>query len=331
MADAYPRGVQITINSTWRHIVQALKGNLMKIITNPLARGLNFFGNKIKQTISLTAASLLLVVSATASATPISSLNIFGDSLSDTGALTYLAPAACPPDPYSECRFSNGPVWVELLADELGLSAATAYAGGTNYAIGGQRTDNVLDQQIPGFLASNSGVADPDALYVIWAGGNDFLQNDPVGTYSPLSAVSNIVDSVLSLSAAGAMDFLIPNLPIADPWAFAFNSALASSLGTIGGGLNITQVDAFSTFLDITLNQDEYPFTNVSQPCLNGVTACTDPEEYLLWDEVHPTAAGHRFIAAAALAALPVSEPAVLAIFGIGLIGLMRTRRKTLA
>ncbi|WP_166424293.1 SGNH/GDSL hydrolase family protein [Paraglaciecola sp. 20A4] len=304
----------------------------MKIIINPLARSLNFFGNKVKQTISLTAASLL-IVSATATATPISSLNIFGDSLSDTGALTYLAPAFCPPDPYADCRFSNGPVWVELLADELGLSATTAYAGtgGTNYAIGGQRTDNVLEEQIPGFLALNGGVADADALYVIWAGGNDFLQNNPVDTYTPMSAVTNIIDSVLSLSAAGAMDFLIPNLPIADPWALAFNSALASSLGTIGGGLNITQVDAFSTFLDITLNQDEYPFTNVSQPCLNGVTACADPEEYLLWDEVHPTAAGHRFIAAAALAALPVSEPAMLAIFGIGLIGLMRTRRKTLA
>ena len=37
--------------------------------------------------------------------------------------------------------------------------------------------------------------------------------------------------------------------------------------------------------------------TNVTAPCFNGVTVCADPDSYLYWDGVHPTAAGHRLIA----------------------------------
>ncbi|MFT6268045.1 MAG: phospholipase/lecithinase/hemolysin [Alphaproteobacteria bacterium] len=316
--------------NTWRPLGSS-KGDLMKKITILLSKVLNASLGKVKKTASLTMASLLLF-SATSFAGPISSLYVFGDSLSDSGAFTHLAPAVCPPEPYAGCRFSNGPVWAELLAADLGVSADSAYGGGTNYAIGGQRTEQVLGFQIPTFLASTAGEADTDALYVIWAGGNDFLQNDPVGTYSPFDAADNIIASILTLSAAGATDFLIPNLPIAESWAFEFNAALADGLDGLERDLNITQFDAFSQFLDMTLNPDDYGFTNVLEPCFNGVSACADPDEYLLWDPVHPTAAAHRIIADAALAALPVSvsAPATLVIFSFGLLALLRTRRQNL-
>ncbi len=165
-----------------------------------------------RQSIVLTVASLILLASTTSVAGPFSNLYVFGDSLSDTGALAVIAPTACPSAPYFDCRFSNGPVWVENLAADLGVSASTAYAGGTNYAIGGQRTDQILNGQIPLFLSSVGGVADPDALYALWGGGNDFLQ----GFAPPSDAVDNIIASILDLSAAGAMDFLIPNFPSAD-------------------------------------------------------------------------------------------------------------------
>jgi hypothetical protein len=101
-------------------------GNIMKMLTIPLSKGLNLFLGKAKQTTSVTVVSLLLLASATASATPITGLHVFGDSLSDSGALTFLSPRDCPPALYSGCRFSNGPVWAELLAADLGLSAAIA-------------------------------------------------------------------------------------------------------------------------------------------------------------------------------------------------------------
>lgn len=299
----------------------------MKALTPPLSKLITSWMGKVKQTVALAVASLLLLASATLSAGPISALNVFGDSLSDTGALTILSPGDCPPPPYFDCRFSNGPVWAEVLAAELGLSAATAYAGGTNYAIGGQRTDQVLNGQLPAFLGTNGGMADPNALYIIWAGGNDFLQNTPPGTYSPLTAADNIIATVLGLSAAGATDFFIPNLPLAAPWAFAFNTALAAGLNGLGGGLDIILFDAVALLIEITSNPAAYGFTNVTDPCFTGVSVCANPDEYLNWDPVHPTAAAHQVIAAAARAAL-IPEPGTLAIFGLGLVGLGWSRRK---
>lgn len=264
----------------------------------------------------------LLLVSTTTLASPISNLYVFGDSLSDSGAFTHLNPAFCPPIPYSECRFTNGPVWVEVLADNLGLTANSAYNGGTNYAIAGQASADVLNGQIPTYMGLSGGVADADALYVIWAGGNDYVQN-----LDPIAAVNNIIDSIIALSLVGANNFLIPNLPVADPWAFTFNTSLASGLASLGNGLNITQLDVFALFIDITFTPSEYGFINISDPCFDGVTLCANPDQYLFWDTNHTTAAGHRAIATSALLALQVSAPATFTIFSLGLAVLWRSRR----
>lgn len=293
--------------------------------------GLNVFLGKAKKTFSVSVAALLLVVSATSSASKITSLHVFGDSLSDTGAFSVLSPTNCPPVPYFDCRFSNGPVWIEVLAEELGLPVATAYSGGTNYAIGGQRTDQVLSFQVPTFASFNGGVADPSGLYVVWAGANDLFQTDPNDVvYTPFEAAENILNSILNLSSMGAVDFLVPNLPILDAWAFTFNAILANGLDSLdASGLNITQFDAFDTLLEISLNGSEYGFDNVTDGCI--FTVGCDPDKFLLWDTVHPTAAAHKLIAAAALEALSVSEPAIIAVFGLGFAGLVMVRRKRVA
>ena len=308
------------------------KGEIMKNPTILLFKGIQLTLRNAKRAVSISLASLVLI-SATSHAAPISSVNVFGDSLSDSGSLAILAGGTfCPPPPYDGCRLSNGPVWAEVFAEGLGLSADTAYGGGTNYAIGGQRTDNVLETQIPAFLFNNGFVADSDALYVIWAGGNDFLQNDPPGTFNPTTSVENVISSILGLSAAGAMDFLIPNLPILDPWAFAFNAELKNALDALVG-LNIIQFDAFSLFLDMATNPGDYGFTNVTDPCLSEMGVCANPDEFLLWDTVHPTAAGHAFVAAAALGLVqtvpvPVPTPSTLVILGLGIAGLLRLKSK---
>ena len=81
------------------------------------------------------------------------------------------------------------------------------------------------------------------------------------------------------------------------------------------------------------MNPSDYNLSNVSDPCIDetNMTLCTNPDEYLLWDAVHPTAVGHQLIASAALAALAVSEPSVIALFGMAFLLLIRVRRKTLA
>jgi phospholipase/lecithinase/hemolysin len=54
---------------------------------------------------------------------------------------------------------------------------------------------------------------------------------------------------------------------------------------------------------------------------------CSNPSNYLFWDEIHPTAVGHSIIASAAAATLPVPEPPFLSLIAIGAIGLLFARR----
>src|SRR3954471_13399322 len=73
---------------------------------------------------------------------PFERIVVFGDSLSDSG---------------NGGRFSNGPVWVELLARYFGVVLLPADRGGTNFAVGGAPIDGPpgsesLDEQVRLYL-----------------------------------------------------------------------------------------------------------------------------------------------------------------------------------
>ena len=79
----------------------------------------------------------------------LSSLFVFGDSLSDGGNSGIVSRAATggtntyPPSPYYNGQYSNGPVAVEYLWNSYNpgdTSFKPSLAGGTNYAIGGATT-----------------------------------------------------------------------------------------------------------------------------------------------------------------------------------------------
>ncbi|MEO1069836.1 MAG: SGNH/GDSL hydrolase family protein, partial [Cyanobacteria bacterium J06638_6] len=117
-------------------------------------------------------------------------LTVFGDSLSDPGNLFALT-GFFPPPPYDQGRFSNGDLWVDYLADDIGLDSNLIQ----NFAFGGATTgrDNGLDalfesltgvdpelpglaDQIDAYVAGlGDGPADPDDLYVLWAGANNLF------------------------------------------------------------------------------------------------------------------------------------------------------------
>ena len=65
-------------------------------------------------------------------------------------------------------------------------------------------------------LARNPAGLNPNALYVVWAGSNDFfaaLQN-PDLSFSILTAGPyNVANAVCDLSDAGAKHFIVANLP----------------------------------------------------------------------------------------------------------------------
>jgi len=253
---------------------------------------------------------------------PYSEIYVFGDSLSDTGRL--FEAIGLPSAPYYDGHSSNGPLWIEYLAATLSLT----YNPQTNYAWAGalSGTTNVwsekypdtelwgLQPQIDSYIAQNL-AADSKALYVVWVGGNDF-QGDMTNPQQTIStAITNIVTAVTKLRQHGAQHILVPNLPdlgkiprglasgnsaLLSQLAISFNQGLAENLQA----LNVIQIDmpaAFDVITDAqTIFDPTYPnLTNFTDACLDtsSSTRCDTPNNYLYWDELHPSTVGHQAIA----------------------------------
>lgn len=154
---------------------------------------------------------LSLVFPLKVSAKNFDNIYVFGDSFSDTSNVFNATNEAIPPNPpYFNGRFSNGPVWVEYLASDLGLT----FNPKTNFAFGGATTgfQNIglaslpgLQQQINSFTAANQ-FANSNALHIIWAGTNDYINYFFGTTPNPTQAVTNISAAVKSLAGVGARD-----------------------------------------------------------------------------------------------------------------------------
>jgi len=145
------------------------------------------------------------------SATGFDHLVVFGDSLSDTG---------------NAGRFSNGPVWVESLADRLGLKLSPSQRGGSNFAVGGARLDprsgpHSLRAQVDAFLKRPK--PSGRILVIVYGGGNDLLAavGHPDGPTMMDAAVSSLRSIFVDLVAHGVTDILAPNLPM---WASRLQS-----------------------------------------------------------------------------------------------------------
>jgi phospholipase/lecithinase/hemolysin len=290
-----------------------------------------------------------------ATAASFTQMYVFGDSVSDTGNVFDFTGGAIPPSPpYFDGRFSNGPLWVDYLAQDLGLSL-TPYSdvafggviptGGIDFAFAGATTglDNTvyltnpnllpplpgLQQQIGLFtsLVSPNQAADPNALYIVLAGFNDYLPT--TSTFIPFettdTTIANLSSVITSLAALGAQNIMVPNLPplgelpitLSTPDSDRLNtltdehnSDLNVALDTLSQSfpsLNIIPVDLNSLFEDAISEPATFGFTNVTTPCL--FVGCPNPEEYLFWDLYHPTTATHEFIADVAFQSLNSDSP----------------------
>ena len=65
----------------------------------------------------------------------------------------------------------------------------------------------------------------------------------------------------------------------------------------------------------------------MTSACLNGSTVCANPDQYLFWDSIHPTAVSHLALGSAVAAAVP--EPATWAMMfiGLGIVAVALRRR----
>lgn len=214
----------------------------------------------------------------------------------------------------------------------------------TNYAVGrararaGARAFPLYDlsTQVGLFLADFAGNASSDNLYVVWIGANDLddaltaLVSDPSGGTSAgiiQAAVTAVAGNVQALWVAGARTFLIPNLPnlantpairalgphaqfAATQLTMAFNEALDHAVTALQGlsHIQFIRLDINALFDAILTAPQAVDLTNVADSCLTfgviGGAICATPNQYLFWDGIHPTEAGHDIIAAAAFRAV---------------------------
>lgn len=252
---------------------------------------------------------------------------VVGDSLSDNGNLYAVAGALFPPY-YWNGRISNGPVMVEYLAQSMGIPLADfAWAAATtglgNTADGGS-VDGVGTYSLPGMttalqqaLSSHALVIDPDALYVVWGGPNDFwsITSEGGAVLAIQKAVANLVAIVGELRAMGARDVLVLNMPdlgrsprmlMAGPlWSSLFTALSATFNAELKAHMpaGVRWFDDFGWMHAVLTNPSAFGFTNVSTPCFTG-TPCSYPNGYLFWDDIHPTTAAHTRTAEAVLDAL---------------------------
>ena len=133
------------------------------------------------------------------------------------------------------------------------------------------------------------------------------------------ASASNLGSIITDLAHAGAKNFLVPNLPdvgLLHPLAAQHNAALSTVLDNLDHTLavNLTRFDVNALFNAVIADAGNgghvFGLTNVSFPCFDGRNVCADPSSFLFWDTVHPTAAGHQIIGAAAFAQLAVPLPA---------------------
>lgn len=295
----------------------------------------------------------LACTQAIAAPSPYSTMIVFGDSLADAGQI---------PDFFggttNGMRFTNreangqfAPVSPMILGARLGFTAtelgpstsleneATFQPDGNNWAVGGYRTDQILDsitdtsvvavpvfgvlRDRPGYLA-NGLRADPNALYYLTGGGNDFLQGLVDSPASAASAGARLAASAQALQQGGAryiMVWMLPDLGLTPNFSGTPNQGAVSQLSQVFNQSLLSQlgqIDAEIIPLNIPalLNEavaDPAPYglaagqnligtcysgSNCVQNPIYGINGLTpDPTKLLFNDSVHPTIAGQQLIA----------------------------------
>ncbi|MEB3200033.1 MAG: SGNH/GDSL hydrolase family protein [Synechococcaceae cyanobacterium] len=170
------------------------------------------------------------------------------------------------------------------------------------------------------------------SLFMLWLFPNDPLVfqstgGNSVGTYSgtpggpiqfeqiPALAVDNIIGSLQELVGKGARKFFVvnspdlgttplfantPNQAVMTDLSSDFNALLESSLASYASATPQVSIRTFKVdqlLNSVIANPSAYGFTNVSSPCFTMLTVCPNPNDYLFWDQLHPTTKAHGYLA----------------------------------
>ena len=220
----------------------------------------------------------------------------------------------------------------------LGLPPASLPGDALYVVWGGGNDIRALGAQLGPMLASPDAAVRAQAAAALQAG---------IG-----AGIINLGKTLGSLANAGARNFLIPNIPdigitpiarfleasgqpgtmdLLTGLSLAFNQGLTALLTPMQNNplFNITPLDIFAFNHAVLANAP--PGYNATEACTseNLFMGCSNPENFLYWDGVHPTTASHQAIASLALAALqPVPVPASLPLAMGGLVVLLGVARR---
>ena len=89
-------------------------------------------------------------------------------------------------------------------------AVAGANTGDSNsgFNLGGIINLPGMKQEVDNYLSDSKGTADPNALYFLWGGANDYFTGDPAA-----AAAHNLAGYVSTLAESADKHFLVPNLP----------------------------------------------------------------------------------------------------------------------
>lgn len=278
----------------------------------------------VKCLIGLAASALvfsLLVVSARAG---FNSIYIFGDTVSSTTDNTGPYPS---PTNFFGQRYSNGRVWVEVLAQRQGLTNGSVtdphWAYSSNNWSYFYHTSSALVQDVGNFSPPTSAT---NALFVVWVNDADFVDdvdNDHTNiaqwTNSMNLSLTNHFVAITNLYAKGARTLVMPNavditkVPEYSDYgsnnlAFirqriidfnaAFSTTLVSRIKSNCPGMTVYVPDFFALLDKIWTNAAAYGLTNAGTYALNqngshkltNLSMTGPGTNYIWWDDEDPTA-----------------------------------------
>lgn len=303
--------------------------------------------------------ALALLVAAPAAALNPSQLVVFGDSLVDAGNIFLLTGGFAPTNTFNNPsrgyfpgRFTNGPDYTDLLSLALyGTLSRASLAGGSNYAFGGAKVvtdaDPVPDltAQLAQYSAAHP-LADPNALYIINAGGNDGFAAEsgtPMQKAAAAQAIANtLAGAVQFLDSRGATRVLVTGIPNLTATGFGLDAVLQSRLDAIEPGLvnvNLTRFSYLSFFTRLQADPAAFRVPAFTQPgaCFNNVSppapgVLPDCSGYFSVDGIHPIAQIQAAIYREVVQVAGVPEPATWALLigGFAVTGTAMRRRRAL-
>lgn len=186
-------------------------------------------------------------------------------------------------------------------------------------------------------LIPGTGKADPKALYVIWTGPDDYYFPGGMNSLTAYKAAANIQQAITSLYNAGARYFFVPSMPDlgitpraqqlekrnagyiarASRYSQQFSDVLQKALDSSRTRYPKAHIMGFDTlpFLKTEMDKARAQGKNVTEACHPGGlnltqfeerTVCPNPDDYLFWDDNHPTAEANRILGKAWAGAITV-------------------------